>query len=181
MSKGVESIQSSSILDRIYAITLSFRGEMIPAEIVLSPETHQKIVEESNCQPGLETKKDPVSVLKGAFSIPNTIREEDTDIIVVKGLYPNPCPICGRRIPFLREMIERIESRSIKRIRCPLGHRYEGEIKVYYLNIFQEHQSEAKAIQVCPQCGSENVQNLSQTDIFCLDCEWDNLKYIRDS
>ena len=94
---------------------------MIPAEIVLSPETHQKIVEESNLQPGLEAKRDPVSALKGAFSIPITIREEDTDIIVVKGLYPNPCPICGRRIPFLREMIERIESRSIKRIRCPLG------------------------------------------------------------
>ena len=154
---------------------------MIPAEIVLSSETHQKIVEESNFQPGREAKKDPVSALKGAFSIPITIREEDTDIIVVKGLYPNPCPVCGRRIPFLREMIERIESRSVKRIRCPLGHRYEGEIKVYYLNIFQEAQSEAKAIEVCPQCGSENVQNLSQTDIFCLDCEWDNLKYIRDS
>ena len=154
---------------------------MIPAEIVLSPETHQKIVEESNFQSGLEAKKDPVSALKGAFAIPITIREKDTDIIVVKGLYPNPCPVCGRRIPFLREMIERIESRSIKRIRCPLGHRYEGEIKVYYLNIFQENQSETTAIQVCPQCGSENVQNLSQTDIFCLDCEWDNLKHIRDS
>ena len=110
---------------------------MIPAEIVLSPETHQKIVEESNFQPGLEAKKDPVSALKGAFSIPITIREEDTDIIVVKGLYPNPCPICGRRIPFLREMIERIESRSIKRIRCPLGHRYEGRNQ----SILPEHLS----------------------------------------
>ena len=154
---------------------------MIPAEIVLSPETHQKIVEESNLHQGLEAKKDPVSALKGAFSIPITIREDNTDIIVVKGLYPNPCPVCGRRIPFLREMIERIESRSIKRIRCPLGHRYEGEIKVYYLNIFQENQSEAETVQVCPQCGSENVQKLSPTDIFCLDCEWDNLKHIHDS
>jgi hypothetical protein len=61
----VESIQSSPILDRIYAIALSFRGEMIPAEIVLSPETHQKIVEESNFQHGLEAKKIRYLRLKG--------------------------------------------------------------------------------------------------------------------
>ncbi len=153
---------------------------MIPAEIVLSSDTHQKIVEESKAQQEIGTGKDPVSVLKGYLSIPITIREADTDIIVVKGLYPNRCPVCGRHIPFLREMIERIESHSIKRIRCPLGHRYEGEIKIYHLNIFQEEQSETGAAQICPQCGSENVQNLSQTDVFCLDCEWDNLKHIYD-
>ncbi|MCZ6675677.1 MAG: hypothetical protein O7E52_00310 [Candidatus Poribacteria bacterium] len=152
---------------------------MIPAEVVLSPETYQKIVEESNIQQEIRTGKDPVSVLRNYFSIPITIREENADLIIAKELFPNPCPVCGRRIPFLREMIERIESRSIKRIRCPLGHRYEGEIKVYYLNIFQEDQTDPKAVQTCPQCGSKNVQYLSQTDVFCLNCEWDNLKLIR--
>ena len=156
----------------------SFKGQLIPVEIVLSPETYRNIVEESDIQQEVGIGKDSVSLLGNYLSIPITIREEDTNVIIAKELFPNPCPICGRRIPFLREMIERIESRSIKRIRCPLGHRYEGEIKIYHLNIFQENRVEAKAVQTCPQCGSGNVQALSKTDIFCLDCEWDNLKLI---
>ena len=152
---------------------------MIPTEIILSPGTYQTIIDEQNIQRD-KVEADILLMLKNHFSIPVVIREENTDVIVAKELYPNPCPVCGRRIPFLREMIDRLESRPANKIRCPLGHRYDGQIKVYYLNILQKtgENLKSKTIEVCPACGSKNIQHLSPTDVFCFDCEWDNLKGI---
>ena len=152
---------------------------MVPVQIIFSPETYQKIINEHDIQQGIDTEAEVRSTLESHFSIPIIIKEEDTDVIIAKELYPNPCPICGRRIPFLREMIQHLESRSTNRVRCPLGHRYEGRIKIYHVNILQQtDESDSESVQTCPQCGSQNIQYLSQTDVFCLDCEWDNLNLI---
>jgi len=158
---------------------LSLRGAMIPAEIILSSKTYHDMIKEPNIQREINTGKEPLSALESHFATPISIQEDNTDVLIAKELFPNPCPVCGRRIPFLREMIERLESSSTdNKVNCPLGHRYEGTIKIYYLNIFQTPPPETKTVQNCPQCGSRNIQYLSQTDIFCLDCEWDNLKRI---
>ena len=176
--KGVKSIKSLSILDRMNAIMLSLKGAMIPAEIILSPDTYQNVMTDPTIQKEIKAGKDALSVLKGYFATPITIKEENTDVIIAKELFPNPCPICGQRLPFLREMLERIEAGITNKVHCPLGHRYDGKIKIYYLNIFQTQPSETKAVQTCPQCGSHRIQYLSPTDVFCLDCAWDNLKRI---
>ena len=97
-------------MDRVFNIMLSLRGAMIPTEIILSPGTYQTIIDEQNIQRD-RVEADILLMLENHFSIPVLIREEDTDVIVAKELYPNPCPVCGRRIPFLREMIDRLESR----------------------------------------------------------------------
>ena len=154
---------------------LSLRGAMVPTEIVLSPKTYEKIVAEQDITEG-DTKDSTRLVLEHHFSVPIFIREENADVITTKELYPDRCPICGRRIPFLREMIERLESRAANKVRCPFGHRYEGEIKMYYLNIFQmeEQRDESERVEACPECGSKDIQYLGPHEVFCLDCEWDN-------
>lgn len=169
-------IKSTSTLDRIHNIVFSLRGSMTPAQIVFSPETYQEIINQQNIQQAINAEIDVRQMLERHFSMPIAIREENSDVIITKELYPNPCPICGCRIPFLREIIERLETHPTRRIRCPRGHRYEGEIKIYYLNILQKtNPLKSKTQPTCPQCRSQNIQHLSQTDLFCLDCEWDNL------
>ena len=165
----------SLIVDRISSIMLSLRGAMVPTEIILSPKTYERIVSEQDITEG-DTENDTRLELEQHFSIPILIREENTDVITAKELYPDRCPVCGRRIPFLREMIERLESRATNKVRCPLGHRYDGEIKMYYLNIFQieERREKAERVEACPQCGSKDIQYLGPREVFCLDCEWDN-------
>ena len=174
MRKEREPIKLS-IVDRISSIMLSLRGAMVPTEIVLSPKTYKKIVSEQDIAEG-DTENDTRLVLEHHFSIPILIRDENTDVITAKELFPDRCPICGRRIPFLREMIERLEFRATNKVRCPLGHRYEGEIKMYYLNIFQIEVKREKSerVEVCPACGSKDIQYLGPREAFCLDCEWDN-------
>ena len=154
---------------------LSLRGAMVPTEIILSSKTYEEIVAEQNLLE-LDTDGNTRLMLEHHFSIPISIRDENTDVITAKELYPDRCPICGRRIPFLREMIERLESRATNKIRCPLGHRYEGQIKIYYLNILQmeEQPQESETIETCPECDSKNIQYLGPSEVFCLDCEWDN-------
>ena len=148
---------------------------MVPTKITLSPDTCEKIVVEQDITEG-DAEKDKRQALEQHFLIPVAIQEENTDIITVKELYPDRCPACGRRIPFLREMIERLESGAANKVRCPLGHRYEGEIKLYHLNIFhsEERREESRRIEVCPNCGSKDIQYLGPREAFCLDCEWDN-------
>ena len=148
---------------------------MVPTEIILSPKTYERIVAEQDITEG-DTENGTRLALENHFLIPVLIREENADIIAVKELYPDRCPVCGRRIPFLREMIERLESRATNKVRCPLGHRYEGEIKMYYLNIFQmeEKREESERVEACPKCGSKDIQYLGPREVFCLDCEWDN-------
>ncbi|MDE0297358.1 MAG: hypothetical protein OXN17_01830 [Candidatus Poribacteria bacterium] len=154
---------------------LSLRGAMVPTEIILSSKTYEQIVAEQEIAEE-DTEESTRLILETHFSIPILIREENTDVITAKELYPDRCPICGRRIPFLREMIERLESRATNKVRCPLGHRYEGEIKMYYLNIFQmeEMREKSERIESCPICGSNDIQYLGPREVFCLDCEWDN-------
>ena len=167
---------STSTLDRIHNIVFSLRGAMAPAQIIFSPDTYQEIINQQNVRQAINAETNVRQMLERHFSMPVAIRKENSDVIVTKELYPNPCPICGCRIPFLHEIIERLETQPTRRIRCPRGHRYEGEIKTYYLNIRQEtNPLKSKASPTCPQCGSQNIQNLSQTELFCLDCEWDNL------
>ena len=172
-------MSSTTIMDRIYNIMISLRGQMVPTEIILSSDLYETIIDEQNL-PRNADEGNTRLMLENHFSIPISIREEDTDMIVAKELFPNPCPVCGRRIPFLRETIERLESLAVNRVSCPLGHQYQGQIKIYYLNILEnkEESSEAKGVEICPACGSENLQHLSPTDVFCFDCEWDNLKSI---
>ncbi len=172
-------IKSTSTLDRIHNIVFSLRGAMVPAQIIFSPETYQEIINQQNVRHAINAKVDVRQMLERHLSMPVAIREENSDVIITKELYPNPCPIRGCRIPFIREIIDRLETHPTRRIRCPRGHRFEGEIKTYYLNIRpQSNPLKSKARPTCPQCGSQNIQNLSQMDLFCLDCEWDNLHQI---
>lgn len=147
---------------------------MIPTEVVLSPQSYAKLVSELAEKLGSQG----VSHLQLAhhLALPVSIQQENTDLVVLKELTPNPCPICHRRLTFLRETIERFEKDSSDLIRCPMGHRYPGVLKVYYLNILQHGETDEieKPIKVCPECSSKNIQYLGPKVMFCLDCDWDS-------
>ena len=147
---------------------------MIPTELVLSPRSYAKIVSELAEKLG----SPGVSHLQLAHHLALTvsIQHENTDLVIVKELTPNPCPICQHRLTFLRETMERFADDSSNMVRCPMGHRYPGVLKVYYLNIFQHDASEEieKPIKICPECESENIQYLGPKVMFCLDCDWDS-------
>ena len=147
---------------------------MVPTAVVLSPESYAKVVAERLEASDSETSE-PLS-LENQLSLPISVRSKDTDIIVVKELVPNPCPICHHPLKFLRELIERFESEETKQIRCPLGHRYSGVMKVYHLNIYQQSESleSVNKVTECPTCGSKKIQYLGPTEMFCLDCDWDS-------
>ena len=149
---------------------------MVPTAVVLSPDSYAKVVAERLETETLVTEDNESLRLEHQLALPVSVRSEDTDIIVVKELVPNPCPICHHPLKFLRELIERFENEETNQIRCPLGHRYSGIMKVYHLNIFQQSESEdaSKNVSECPTCGSNKIQYLGPTEMFCLDCDWDS-------
>lgn len=147
---------------------------MIPTEVVLSPQSYATIVSELAEKLGYQG----ISHLQLAhhLALSVSIQQENTDLVVLKELTPNPCPICHHRLTFLRETMERFENDNSNLIRCPMGHRYPGVLKVYYLNIFQhsEKREIEKPIKICPECSGKNIQYLGPKAMFCLDCDWDN-------
>ena len=147
---------------------------MIPTEVVLSPQSYTKVVSELAETLGYEG----LSHLQLAHHLALTvsIQQENTDLIVLKELAPNPCPVCHRRLTFLRETIDRFESDNSNQIRCSMGHRYPGALKVYYLSIFQHNVEDEleKPVKVCPECKEKNIQYLGSDMMFCLDCDWDS-------
>ena len=147
---------------------------MIPTEVVLSPQSYATIVSELAEKlgyPGISHLQ-----LAHHLALGVSIQQEDTDLVVLKELTPNPCPICHHRLTFLRETMERFENDNSNLIRCPMGHRYPGVLKVYYLNILQhgEKRETEKPIKICPECNGKNIQYLGPNAMFCLDCDWDN-------
>ena len=148
---------------------------MVPTSVVLSPESYKKVVAE--LLETTEAENDEVQRLEHQLGLPPiSVRSDDTDIVIVKELVPNPCPVCHHPLKFLRELIERFENEETNLIRCPLGHRYTGKMKVYHLNIFQpsEKPETVGEITACPTCGSEKIQYLGPAEMFCLDCDWDS-------
>ncbi len=147
---------------------------MVPTSVILSPESYT-IVEVEYLET-LQEESEKTSTLEQQLGLPISVRSEDTDIVVVKELVPNPCPICHHPLKFLRELIDRFENEESNQIRCPLGHRYSGILKVYHLNIFQrsENAEIEHKITECPKCHRHNIQYLGPTEMFCLDCDWDS-------
>lgn len=147
---------------------------MIPTEVVLSPQSYAKVV--SELAEKLECQGISHLQLAHHLTLAVSIQQENTDLVVLKELTPNPCPICHHRLTFLRETMERFENDSSNLIRCPMGHRYPGILKVYYLNILQhgEKVETEKPVKVCPECGSKHIQYLGPKAMFCLDCDWDS-------
>ena len=152
---------------------------MVPTEVVLSPQSYAKVVSELTEKLGGQG----ISHLQLAhhLALAVSIQQENTDLVVLKELTPNPCPICHHRLTFLREAMERFENDSSNLIRCPMGHRYPGVLKVYYLNILQhgEKRETEKPIKICPECRGENIQYLGPKAMFCLDCDWDSGMEVR--
>ncbi|RKU26343.1 hypothetical protein C6497_13690 [Candidatus Poribacteria bacterium] len=147
---------------------------MVPTSVILSPESYEKVVAEILKSPKGHNPDNSKAENQLALP-PLSVRSEDTDIVVVKELVPNPCPICHHQLKFLREMIERFEREGSNIIRCPLGHRYSGMMKVYHLNIIRESESEdMNDITECPSCNSNRIQCLGPSEMFCLDCDWDS-------
>ena len=147
---------------------------MIPTEVVLSPQSYAKLVSELTGKlgsPGISHLQ-----VSHHLALSVSIQQENTDLIVLKELTPNPCPVCHRRLTFLRETMERFENDRSDLIRCPMGHRYPGVLKVYYLNILRhgERDETEKPIKMCPECGSKKIQYLGPKTMFCLDCDWDS-------
>ncbi len=149
---------------------------MVPTAVILSPDSYATVVAERLESETEGTENNETLRLENQLSLPVSVRSENTDIIVVKELVPNPCPICHHPLKFLRELIERFENEDTNQIRCPLGHRYSGIMKVYHLNIFQQSECEESTQKVseCPTCGSNKIQYLGPTEMFCLDCDWDS-------
>ncbi len=147
---------------------------MVPTTVVLSPESFTKV--EAEHLETLQEETETASKLEQQLGLPVSVRSDDTDIVVVKELVPNPCPICHHPLKFLRELIERFENEESNLIRCPLGHRYSGILKVYHLNIFQRSESSdtVQKVTECPKCHCENIQYLGPNEMFCLDCDWDS-------
>ena len=148
----------------------------MPTAVVLSPDSYAKVVAERPETETSETVDAETLRLEHQLALTVSVRSENTDIIVVKELVPNPCPICHHPLKFLRELIERFENEETGQIRCPLGHRYSGIMKVYHLNILQQSVCEERTSKVseCPTCGSKKIQYLGPTEMFCLDCDWDS-------
>ncbi len=148
---------------------------MVPTAVVLSPESYAEVVAEFLERS--EAESDETHKLEYQLGLPPiSVQLEDTDIVVVKELVPNPCPICHHPLKFLRELIERFENEETNLIRCPLGHRYSGIMKVYHLNIFQqsENREAVEKVAECPSCGGKKIQYLGPEEMFCLDCDWDS-------
>ncbi len=147
---------------------------MIPTEVVLSAQSYAQVASELAETLGSEC----ISHLQLAHHLALTIsiQQENTDVVILKELSPNPCPICHRRLTFLRETIERFESDGFQQVRCPMGHRYPGVLKVYYLDIFQHttDREQEKPVKVCPECEGKHIQYLAANVMFCLDCDWDS-------
>lgn len=148
---------------------------MVPTSVVLSPVSYEKVLEEL-----LNTSKDSrdeAVISEQQLALPPlSVRAEDTDIVIVKELVPNPCPICHHRLKFLRELIVKFEQDGTNVIRCPLGHRYSGMMKVYHLNIIRDSENDEKqdSVTECPSCCGKNIQRLGPSEMFCLDCDWDS-------
>ncbi len=147
---------------------------MVPTAVVLSPENYAEVLAE--LLETSEAESDGALRIEHQLALPVSVQSEDTDIIVVKELVPNPCPICHHPLKFLRELIERFENEETNLIRCPLGHRYSGMMKIYHLNIFQqsENPETTQKVTECPTCGGKNIQYLGPAEMFCLDCDWDS-------
>lgn len=147
---------------------------MVPTGVILSPESHAKIA--SELSETFASENITRAQLEHHLALAVSIRSENADLVIVKELIPNPCPVCHRRLTFLREMIERFENDEANLIRCPMGHRYPGQLKVYYLNIFQQNERNEmeKPVTACPECESKNIQYLGPAEMFCLDCDWDS-------
>ena len=169
--------QRVSILDRIYSIMMSFRGGgIVPVALNLSQETCLRLLEEEALNPG--SHGNPAVILEEMIGLHVEIVRENADVIVAKEVFPDRCPTCGENITSAPILLHRVERQGY--IRCSNGHIYEPEVRVLYLNIFHERNSsrQRNRLQRCPQCGSKNLQYLSDTDAFCLDCDWDNMKEI---
>lgn len=147
---------------------------MVPTAVVLSPASYAKV--EAEHLENLQEETEKVLKLEQQLGLPVSVRSDDTDIVVVKELVPNPCPICHHPLKFLRELIDRFENEESNLIRCPLGHRYSGILKVYHLNIFQrsENSETIQKVTECPKCNCSNIQYLGPNEMFCLDCDWDS-------
>jgi len=163
------------LLERIRNILISLKGSIIPVEVIISPETYKQLLEDGTIHSLMQHGFDPKVAIEEIFSIPFKIQNENTDVIVAKELFPNRCPICGRRILAVRQIIKKLENNLINKAVCPLGHQFRCEVRVYYLNIYKIKE-ERRGPTRCPKCGSPNLQYLSPTEAFCLDCDWDNLK-----
>lgn len=167
----------SPLLERIRNILANLRGSIVPVEVVLSPESYDRLLDNQAIRSLMRHGFDPKDAIEDIFSITFTIREENTDVIIAKELFPDRCPICGRKVLATRQIIRKLENNLIDKAICPSGHQFDCEIKVYYLNIYKVKKKREKSDR-CPECGSVNIQYLSPTEAFCLDCDWDNLKVI---
>lgn len=154
---------------------LSLRGGgIVPTALRLSRKSCSQLLDEEALDPG--TQGEPARVLEELIGLRVELTEEQTDVIVAKELFPERCPQCGEHVAAVPVLLNRVERQGF--IRCSSGHVYEPEVHILYLNVFQQHSAPIKRqeLDVCPECGGKNVQHLSDTDAFCLDCEWDNMK-----
>ncbi len=151
---------------------------MIPTEVVLSPQSYARVAADLARRIGCTS----VSHLQLShhLALAVSVQHKETDLVVLKELTPNPCPICHHRLTFLRETMERFENDSSNLIRCPMGHRYPGTLKVYYLNILkpEERNGTEAAIKTCPDCNGR-LQYLAPKVMFCLECDWDSGMEVR--
>ncbi len=169
--------EGPAILERIYQLLSSLRGgSLIPTELVLSPGSYEKLISEliNPAVKSSQVKSTYRLQLEYHFAVAVSIRAENTDLLIVKELVPNLCPICYQQLTFLRERIERFENDSRPLIRCPMGHRYPGQIKVYHINIQEEGDKMEKPVEICPECRSKNIHYFAPAEMFCLDCDWDS-------
>ena len=165
----------SPLLERIRNILINLKGGIVPVQVILSPETYELLLDDQTIRSLIRHGFAPKVAIEDIFSVPFKIREENTDVIVAKELFPDRCPICGRRILAVRQIIKKLENNLMDKVICPSGHRFECEVRAYYLNIYKTKE-ERKGPSRCPKCGSPNLQYLGPTEVFCLDCDWDNLK-----
>lgn len=143
---------------------------MIPTEVVLSPQSYAAVVTAVAAElgsPGISQLQ-----LARHLSLAVSIGEKNADTLILKELTPDPCPICHHRLRFLREAVERFEQDPSNRIRCPMGHRYAGVLKIYHIRIHDSNIADTP-IKRCPVCEGQNIQYLGPKAMFCLDCDWD--------
>lgn len=145
---------------------------MIPTEVVLSRESYAEIV--AALSETLRSARITESQVALHLALEVTVRERNTDALIVKELVPNPCPVCHRRLTFLREAITRFESDDRSLIRCQMGHRYRGQLRVFQISIREGVREAEKTVKICPDCGSESIQYLGPAEMLCLDCDWDS-------
>ncbi len=171
----------NTILDRIRKqINEVQQRNILPKALLLTPQTFKLVLADEKIKHLLKQGNHPAIAIRKTFHLEFEV--SSSDVIIGKGVYPKKCPFCFNpllmchgKIYNLASAIQSLESVGIGRVLLACGHITEVSVKEYSIPLDYPRLDSEEKCTVCPQCGGK-IKYLTETDAFCLDCDWDNLK-----